>query len=358
MSTIITIPRVRRRLGAKASASSSAEKTRIPVARRDGRGEEARGEEFPLLKWSGEEASMLPTIDGDDDGDGRPSRFSRNSGNSTNFKNSTMRCMPRRFEATMSGGTLNIQPNHQQQQIQQQQQQFQEQQQRLQPSLQVDQSMAKSLMLCAAHDCSESFATEARMRRHMREVHHGGRYRCPQFETCGRDYSNSSALGAAPVCRAWRRANSVSCYSLWSNFSLGRVAHAPRHALSSRACRASSFSPSAALATARRACRCLARSLRSARISLPRCLSAPARSFATISPRSTAPPGPTARSIAPNSSASTCSRRPMSFKCPWPECEHVAAYRFELCNHYVRTHRTALGDGDICAQGGRARRCH
>ena len=47
---------------------------------------------------------------------------------------------------------------------------------------------------CPERGCTEVCPDDVRLRRHIRIVHHNGRYRCKHFATCGKDYTNASAL--------------------------------------------------------------------------------------------------------------------------------------------------------------------
>jgi hypothetical protein len=196
---------------------------------------------------------------------------------------------------------------------------------------------------CVIEGCSVMSVSEQRMRRHVRDAHHGGRYRCPLYDQCGRDYSNMSAMSQHMFVT--HGATRIQCPAV----NCDRIFHS----LETLARHGARFHPELArdifLATRR---------TRNGEAALPAPGSVTAAG-SQITSEMFVNAGVLVRlNLASLDRIAWADRQvdaveleridkqapPYEFPCPWPNCTHVAQYRTELRQHYIALHRTALGD--------------
>jgi hypothetical protein len=204
----------------------------------------------------------------------------------------------------------------------------------------------KGAVACVIEQCLETFVSEARMRRHVRDAHHGGRHRCPHYDQCGRDYSNSSAL--AQHMFVTHGATRIQCPAI----NCDRIFHS----LDTLARHGARFHPELArdifLATRR---------TRNGEAALP-APGAVTEAGAQITSEMFVNAGLLVRLNLDTLDRIAWADRdvdpaeleridkkspPYEFRCPWPNCSHVVNYRYHLRHHYITLHRTALGDDTV-----------
>jgi hypothetical protein len=191
--------------------------------------------------------------------------------------------------------------------------------------------------VCVQAQCNEAFTTEARMRRHVREAHHGGRFRCVHFDECGRDYSNASALSQhmfiihgesrvqCPARRCTRVFHTVSAL----------IRHGARFHPELPADLFSSTVPTQVKPTQ-------SRDAASAADCAPpaRATAGTAVSLQALDRRAWADAEVLAAALEQQDRAAPRA----VFRCPWPGCAVRLPRRIYVRQHYIATHRPALAE--------------